>query len=108
MIQAGFFAAFNYISNNKWAQIAVTAGVIVVFWLANNAHQRRQGARKLKHRVEIAQNEANEAARQKAQTIKEEANERKERARRAIERVPHGVRSDELPDATQSILFGDE
>lgn len=104
---AFFFAIFNYVSNNKWAQIALTAGIIVLVWMANNAHQRNVGARQLKARVEKAQNKANEAAREAAQSIKDETNEKVERARIASDSVPVGVMSSELPDATQSILFGD-
>lgn len=73
MIQAGFFSVFNYIANNRWAQIALTAGAIVFFWLMNNRHQRKVGARQsdARHR---------EASIQKDLEIREQSDEAVEAA----------------------------
>lgn len=105
MIQAGFFAVFNYIANNRWAQIVAGLGVGYVALQLYGRHQRKVGERRLKRRVEQAQIRANEEAREAVSEIKEKTNERVERAREAAARVPDGVRSDELSDASKSVLF---
>ncbi len=105
MIQAGFFAAFNYIANNRWAQIVVGLGVGYLALQLYARHNRKVGEARLKIRVEKAQIRANEEAREAVETIKDETNERVERAELARASVPDGVTSDQLSDASKSILF---
>lgn len=105
MIQAGFFAAFNYIANNRWAQIVVGLGVGYAVLQLYARHNRKIGERRLKTRVEKAQTRANQEAREAVQIIKDETNERVERARMAAASVPDGVTSDGLSDASKSVLF---
>ena len=105
MIQAGFFAVFNYIAANRWAQIVAGLGVGYVALKLYGRYNRKIGERRLKRRVEKAQERATQEAREAVETIKEETHERVERARLARASVPDGITADELSDASKSILF---
>ena len=100
MIQAGFFSLFNFVANNKWAQIALTGGLIVFLYLANNANQRRIGRGQERNR-------AAEKARKVQAKIKKDQHEKSEKVAAARRDAPRGVRrADQLSDSTASILFG--
>lgn len=99
MIQAGFFSAFNFIANNKYAQIAVTAGVILLIWLGNNQMQRRRGAHELRAKAE-------RKARKTQTKIEEESREKSAKVAAARQSIPDVRHSDELPSDTSAQLFG--
>lgn len=93
MIQGAFFSVFNFISNNKAAQVILTAGFVWVIWLMNNRHQRKVGAKdaNARHR---------EASIQKDIEIKENSDEAVKAAdtvRANTERVSAARVRDEQP-----------
>ena len=101
MIQAVLFPVFNYIANNKWAQVVVGLGVgfiIYRIWLAG--HDRRV--------EKIAVRKANDRAEKQSKTIlkdmEEDINETVEAADRAAERVPDDVDSSSLPKSLSRFL----
>ena len=103
MIQAVLFPVFNYIANNKWAQIVVGLGVGFIayrIWLAGHDQRVKKVALKKSH----------EAAR-KAQTkalneIEEEANDRVEKAKQARASVPDTDVLDSMSESEYEFLFG--
>ena len=52
MIQAPFFAAFNFVANNKWAQIVLTVGLVLVAYKWQAEHHEARGRRQAKARAE--------------------------------------------------------
>lgn len=101
MIQAGFFSVFNFIANNRAAQVAVTAGFVVFVWLMNNRHQRHVGYRKAEDKIEKKS--------RKVQTqIRKSNNEKSTQVERARDAAPRNVpHSDGVRDDLNSVLFGD-
>lgn len=98
---------FNYVANNKWAQIVAGLGVGYALLRLYGRHKQKQGERKLRLRVEKAQRSANEAAQEQVETIRIETNERIERAEQARNTVTAAASASELPDAAKSRYFGE-
>lgn len=99
MIQAGFFSVFNFIANNKAAQVILTAGFIGAIWFLNNRHQRSIGGRKVKARIE-------KQSRRVQRTIREKQDAKSTQVARARESAPRGVpHSDELPDNLRDLII---
>lgn len=101
MIQAGFFSVFNFIANNKAAQIVLTVGLILFAWMLNNRHQRRIGARETEARIE-------KKSRRVQARIEEKLDEKSTQTARARDDAPRGVTaSDGVPDDLRELILSD-
>ena len=110
MINAILFPVFDYVANNKWAQIVLLCGfgyIVYRIWLAN--HDRRI--------EKIAVRKANDRAEKQSDKIieqaKEDSDERLQDAERQAESIrrssgPDGHSADELPERLRSILIRDD
>lgn len=100
-----FTAIAAWMHGRKFAVL----GVISAIALAWHEYDKRQFAsrkvNKVKRRFEDAQREANDAARKQVETIKEETNERVQRADEARNSVPADAGYDSLSDASKRRYF---
>ena len=80
MITTAFFSAFNFIANNKWAQIALTIGLIIFAWRANNVVQRRRGEKRYRVKVERARADEKARAIEHITTIRKGASDEADQA----------------------------
>ncbi|MEM9584775.1 MAG: hypothetical protein AAGA08_16815 [Pseudomonadota bacterium] len=91
-MSAIFFPAFNFIANNKYAQIALTFGAILIVWRLNNRQQRRVGAKE-------ARQENRVRALEQDREIMENSREMEDMADRVRDATAERLRDDEpLPD----------
>lgn len=105
MIQGAFFSAFNFVANNRWAQIVVTAGVIVFVWLMNNRHQRRVGYKRAEAKIE---KQSRKVQARVQNEVRQENDDRLEKVNATRDNFRGGTRrASELSDAKRSILIRD-
>jgi len=101
-MQALIFPLFNFVANNRWAQIALGVGIFYALWRWNEEAAERRGARRTEQRME----KKSRATKEKVITkMKENADERVEEARQArmeaerpVDPPDRGLPSDSLPD----------
>jgi hypothetical protein len=94
------FPAFNYIHNNRWAQIVLGVVFIYAAIKARDAWRDRHTAKRVERRIE-------KKSRRVQQTIREQQDAKHTQVARARESAPRGVpHSDELPDNLRSIIIG--
>ncbi|MEH6743918.1 hypothetical protein [Hyphomonas sp.] len=105
MIQGAFFSLFNFVSNNKVAQIILLCGVGYFIMRWKEEADEARGARRAKERAEKATRKAADKTLKKMEQDNEDTIES---AREARSNVPDGVDSTSLRDDHASILFGDD
>ena len=105
MIQGAFFSLFNYVANNKWAQIVLLCGVGYFLLRLKEEADEARGARRAKERMEKA---TRKAADKTLKQMEKESNETIESAREARSAVSDGVDSTSLRDDYADILFSDD
>lgn len=92
MIQAPFFAAFNFVANNKWAQIVLTVGLVLIAYKWQAEHHEARGRRQAKARSEAK-------SRRVQKQVRENLNERSTQTIDAVDTVRRRVRdTGELPE----------
>ena len=99
MVQTAFFSAFNFIANNKWAQIALTAGLILIAYKWQAEHHEARGRRQANARSE-------KKARRVLTKIERRSNERLEQADTARDTVRDVRNFSELPKSIRDALQG--
>jgi len=106
MIQGAFFSLFNFVSNNKVAQIILLCGVGYLIMRWKEEADEARGARRANERAEKATRKAAEKALKQIQENNDDRIEASEkRAERIRNRPPSdGERVDELPEHLRSIL----
>lgn len=92
MIQAPFFAAFNFVANNKWAQIVLTVGLVLVAYKWQAEHHEARGRRQAKARAEAK-------SRRVQKQVRENLDEKSTQTTDAVITVRRRVRdTGELPE----------
>jgi uncharacterized membrane protein len=104
MIQAVLFPVFNYVANNRWAQIVLLCGFGYLLLRWKEEADEARGARRAKERMEKA---TRKAADKTLKQMEKESNDTIESAREARAAVPDGIDSSSLRDDYADILFGD-
>ena len=97
MIQGAFFGLFDFIAKNRWAQIALGVGVFYLLWQLNNAHQRKQGAKRYQRRAE-------KETRRAIETVERKLDEKSEQTARARADAPVVNAASELPDSLSWLI----
>ena len=100
MIQSAFFGLFNFVANNKWAQIVLGIGVFYLIWRANEEAAERRGARRQRDRAE-------KQARKTQDRIERTLNEKSAQTRAARASVQPVDSAGELPDSLRTIIISD-
>lgn len=95
MIQAALFPAFNFVANNKWAQIALTAGLILIAYKWQAEHHEARGRRQANARSEKQSRRVQAKLRKKL----DEKSIQADNTRAAVRNVPS---ASELPERTRS------
>ena len=95
MIQTAFFSAFNFVANNKWAQIVVTIGVVLLLDRIRINNIRARERRQANARSEKQSRKVQAKLREKLDEKSVQANN----TRAAVRDVPSAA---ELPDRTRS------
>ena len=95
MIQTAFFSAFNFIANNKWAQIVLTAGLILIAYKWQAEHHEARGRRQANARSEKQSLKAQAKVRE---TLNEKST-KADNTRATVRGVPS---ASELPKRTSS------
>lgn len=95
-----FFAAFDFVRQSKAAQIALTVGLIVLVWFANNAYQRRVGA----SRQKVKSREKEIEVIGELQTNETEIIQRAQAARAAAVAANYGDAAS-VPDHLAALIF---
>lgn len=92
MITAPFFAAFNFVANNKWAQIVLTVGLVLVAYKWQAEHHEARGRRQAKARAEAK-------SRRVQKQVRENLDEKSTQTTDAVDTVRRRVRATgELPE----------
>jgi len=84
MIQAPFFALFNFVANNRWAQIALTIGLVIFLDHLRIRHVRARERRRHDARVEAKARRVQEKVRE---TLDEKSSQTTDSVRTVRERV---------------------
>jgi len=100
MIQAPFFALFNFVANNRWAQIALTIGLVIFLDHLRIRHVRARERRRHDARVEAK-------ARRVQEKVRETSNEKSAQVAIARDTVRPVSHSDGLSERQRQRLFGD-
>jgi hypothetical protein len=101
MIASLFFPAFNYIHNNRWAQIVLGVVFIYAAIKARDAWRDRHTAKRVERRIE-------KKSRRVQQTIREEQHEKSKQVADARAAAPRGVTAAErVPDEFADLIFSD-
>lgn len=91
-MHAPFFAAFNFIANNRIAQIVLTAGLVLVAYKIQAEHHEARGRRQANARTE-------KKARRVQAKVRETLNEESAQVTNAVDAVRRRVRdTGELPE----------
>ena len=104
MIASALFPLFNFVHNNKWAQVVLLVGVGYLIMRWKEEMDEARGACRVEARAEKA---ARKQSTKIINDMKETSNERIEDAETARNRVPAGVTSDGMHDDDAAFLFGD-
>ena len=92
MIQTPFFAAFNFVANNKWAQIVLTVGLVLVAYKWQAEHHEARGRRQAKARAETK-------SRRVQKQVRKNLDEKSTQTMGAVDTVRRRVRdTGELPE----------
>jgi uncharacterized membrane protein len=105
MIQGAFFSLFNFVSNNKVAQIILLCGVGYLLLRWKEEADEARGARRAKERAEKA---TRKAANKTLKKMEQDNEDTIESAREARSNVPDSVDSTSLRDDLSAILFSDD
>jgi hypothetical protein len=103
MIQGAFFSLFNFVSNNKVAQIILLCGVGYLIMRWKEEADEARGARRANERAEKA---TRKAADKTLKQIQERNDDRIEDAQSARDSVPDDVTADSMSDDAYEFLFG--
>jgi uncharacterized membrane protein len=104
VIQGAFFSLFNFVSNNKVAQIILLCGVGYLIMRWKEEADEARGARRANERAEKA---TRKAADKTLDKMEKESNETIENAREARDAISDGIDSGSLRDDYADILFSD-
>lgn len=94
-----FFSVFNYIASNRWAQIVLSAGVVLLVIKAKAEHDEARGRRQEKEA-------GARRTRKTIKAIKRESDETSDRVAEARNTVDHIDDAGKLSDDVRAILFG--
>lgn len=86
MITAPFFAAFNFVANNKWAQIVLTVGLVLIAYKWQAEHHEARGRRQAKARSEAK-------SRRVQKQVRENLNEKSTQTTDAVDTVRQRIRN---------------
>ena len=99
MITAPFFAAFNFVANNKWAQIVLTVGLVLVAIKIRDKHRDARAIRRERAR-------GDDRAGKYLDKVERKSDERLEKANTARANVRGTSNYSELPERTRRALEG--